>query len=80
MDIIRDSQPVIFFPVLFILPFSTKVRFSLQTLAKFEPAKAGSGVGFLRLTAVLELERYDLKSETDIGLPVELRMLGFQMD
>ena len=27
-------------------------RFSLQTLAKFEAAKTGSGVGFLRLTAV----------------------------
>ena len=27
-------------------------RFSLQTLTKFELAKTGSGVGFLRLTAV----------------------------
>ena len=27
-------------------------RFSLQTLTKFETAKTGSGVGFLRLTAV----------------------------
>ena len=27
-------------------------RFSLQTLAKFEATKTGSGVGFLRLTAV----------------------------
>ena len=27
-------------------------RFSLQTLRKFEAAKTGSGVGFLRLTAV----------------------------
>ena len=27
-------------------------RFSLQTLTKFEVAKTGSGVGFLRLTAV----------------------------
>ena len=27
-------------------------RFSLQTLTKFEAAKTGSGVGFLRLTAV----------------------------
>ena len=27
-------------------------RFSLQTLTKFEAAKIGSGVGFLRLTAV----------------------------
>ena len=27
-------------------------RFSLQTLSKFEVAKTGSGVGFLRLTAV----------------------------
>ena len=27
-------------------------RFSLQTLAKFEAAKTGTGVGFLRLTAV----------------------------
>ena len=27
-------------------------RFSLQTLTKFEAAKTGSGIGFLRLTAV----------------------------
>ena len=27
-------------------------RFSLQTLTKFEAAKTGSGVGFLRLTAL----------------------------
>ena len=27
-------------------------RFALQTLTKFEAAKTGSGVGFLRLTAV----------------------------
>ena len=27
-------------------------RFSFQTLTKFEAAKTGSGVGFLRLTAV----------------------------
>ena len=27
-------------------------RFSLQTLTKFKAAKTGSGVGFLRLTAV----------------------------
>ena len=27
-------------------------RFSLQTLTKFEASKTGSGVGFLRLTAV----------------------------
>ena len=30
-------------------------RFSLQTLTKFEAAKTGSGVGFLRLTAVWAL-------------------------
>ena len=30
-------------------------RFSLQTLTKFEAAKTGSGVGFLRLTAVCYL-------------------------
>ena len=32
-------------------------RFSLQTLAKFEAAKTGSGVGFLRLTAVWSCAR-----------------------
>ena len=30
----------------------TSCRFSLQILAKFEATKTGSGVGFLRLTAV----------------------------
>ena len=32
-------------------------RFSLQTLTKFEAAKTGSGVGFLRLTAVYRCPR-----------------------
>ena len=33
-------------------------RFSLQTLTKFEAAKTGSGVGFLRLTAVWAWSRF----------------------
>ena len=41
-------------------------RFSLQTLTKFEAAKTGSGVGFLRLTAVwarsAESQRFDQRS------------------
>ena len=38
-----------YFYTLFLEKFC---RFSLQTLAKFEAAKTGSNVGFLRLTAV----------------------------
>ena len=34
-------------------------RFSLQTLTKLEAAKTGSGVGFLRLTAVWILQGPD---------------------
>ena len=41
--------------------FLQPCRFSLQTLTKFEAAKTGSGVGFLRLTAVW-LARKDLAS------------------
>ena len=53
MDILRDSQLVIFSPSNIFITFSYKSsRFFLQTLAKFEAAKTGSGVGFLRLTAV----------------------------
>ena len=37
-------------------------RFSLQTLTKFEAAKTGSGVGFLRLTAVCLGSRLTLES------------------
>ena len=33
-------------------------RFSLQTLTKFQAAKTGSGVGFLRLTAVCHYRNY----------------------
>ena len=33
-------------------------RFSLQTLTKFEATKTGSGVGFLRLTAVCSAANY----------------------
>ena len=40
-------------------------RFSLQTLTKFEAAKTGSGVGFLRLTAVCGKAR---AVRTDRGL------------
>ena len=33
-------------------------RFSLQSLTKFEAAKTGSGVGFLRLTAVGSIQEH----------------------
>ena len=48
-------------------------RFSLQTLTKFEAAKTGSGVGFLRLTAVCA--QSDGKS-VNRGLPVLDRARG----
>ena len=40
-------------------------RFSLQTLTKFEAAKTGSGVGFLRLTAVCTT--YDMGKKVNMG-------------
>ena len=40
-------------------------RFSLQTLAKFEATKTGSGVGFLRLTAVWVLTKTSMASENE---------------
>ena len=54
MDILRDSQLVIFSPEYYFynIFLKTSCRLSLQTIAKFEKAKTGSGVGFLRLTAV----------------------------
>ena len=46
MDILRDSQLLIFSPSIIFITFSFKIkscRFSLQTLAKFEVAKIGRG-------------------------------------
>ena len=40
-------------------------RFSFQILANFEAAKTGSGVGFLRLTAVWGLFMAAVHSHTD---------------
>ena len=45
-------------------------RFSLQTLTKFEAAKTGSGVGFLRLTAVW------LYLPTQIRFPIGRERVG----
>ena len=42
-------------------------RFSLQTLSKFEAAKTGSGVGFLRLTAVWVCTLIDKDTRYHIG-------------
>ena len=56
MDILRDFQLVIFSPSAIFITFSYKslagFLFKLLTLTNFEAAKTGSGVGFLRLTAV----------------------------
>ena len=54
MNILRDSQLVIFSPSTIVITFFYKksCRLFLQTHAKFEEAKTGSGVGFSRLTAV----------------------------
>ena len=54
MDILRDSQLVIFSPNAIFIAFSYKslAGFFLQTLTKFEEANTdntGGGVGFLRL-------------------------------
>ena len=50
MEILRDSQLVIFSLSTIFITFSYKRLAGF--LAKFEAAKTGSGVGFLRLTAV----------------------------
>ena len=60
MDILRDSQLVIFshnhyFYNIFL---QKPRRFFLQTLAKFAMAKTGSGIEFLRLTPVSRLTGY----------------------
>ena len=52
MDILRDSQLVIFSRGTTFITFFVLSTFSFQILAKFEVAKTRSGVGFLRLTAV----------------------------
>ena len=52
MDILKSSQLVIFSHSTIFIFLQKSCRFSLQTLTKFEAAKTGSGVGFLRLTAV----------------------------
>ena len=64
-------------------------RFSLQTLTKFEAAKTGSGVGFLRLTAVwiqtisnlvprahVPFGQYQDTETKILGLPVSRRTRG----
>ena len=52
IDILRDRRLIIFSPSTIFITFSYKsCRFSLQTLAKFEAPKNGSGVGLLGLTA-----------------------------
>ena len=59
MDILKSSQLVIFSHSTIFITFLQKFcRFSLQTLTKFEAAKTGSGVGFLRLTAVWASARW----------------------
>ena len=46
-------------------------RFSLQTLTKFEATKTGSGVGFLRLTAVCPpYKQAHFKHSTAINMAV----------
>ena len=53
-------------------------RFSLQTLTKFEAAKTGSGVGFLRLTAVWSQPYYAAcvnVSRNDRAMPFSARAL-----
>ena len=55
MDILKSSQLVIFSHSTIFITFSYRSLagfISLQTLTRFEAAKTGSGVGFLRLTAV----------------------------
>ena len=54
MDILKSSQLVIFShsTIVYNIFLQKSCRFSLQILTKFEAAKTGSGVGFLRLTAV----------------------------
>ena len=67
MDILKSSQLVIFSPstkkkkkkkYFYNIFLQKPCRFSLQTLTKFEAAKTGSGVGFLRLTAVCLVTGY----------------------
>ena len=47
-------------------------RFSVQTLTKFEAAKTGSGVGFLRLTAVWSHCVFPPWTELSEKLPAEV--------
>ena len=60
--------------------FQTSCRFCLQTLTKFEAAKTGSGVEFLRLTAVWLLCRFHFKIKglletTNVCFIVEIFLL-----
>ena len=62
-------------------------RFSLQTLTKFEATKTGSGVGFLRLTAVwgsrplaITSGQFQYRKSAIHGLPVTLRMPRVESD
>ena len=48
-------------------------RFSLQTLAKFEAAKIGSAVGFLRLTALCLYVARELRGGESTGAPFKNR-------
>ena len=61
MDILKSSQLVIFShsTIVYNIFLQKSCRFSLQTLTKFEVVKTGSGVGFLRLTAVCPLPASD---------------------
>ena len=54
MDILRDSQLVIFSPssIIYNTFLQNAYRFSLENHTKFAAAKTGSRVGFLRLTSV----------------------------
>ena len=67
MDILKSSQLVVFShsTIFYNIFLQKSCRFSLQTLTKFEAAKTGSGVGFLRLTAVWVL----------LYLPTQIRVL-----
>ena len=63
MDILKSSQLVIFShsTIVYNIFLQKSCRFSLQILTKFEAAKTGSGVGFLRLTAVCPDAHHELK-------------------
>ena len=52
-------------------------RFSLQTLTKFEAAKTGSGVGFLRLTAVCQRAPFCSRLPNQCGHPPHHWFDGF---